>query len=148
MLDSLSSVRSVLVTIIRIFNADSKPQRPGGQKSSWPKDRQLGARSEPKLLVGNIYFFTDVTFPVHCMVGDWKQWGECSVTCGGDGTKTRAREVVQEPANGGAQCPDLEETETCNSDQCPGAFIPQRGGKICSKSCKIISRQQKHLSKH
>ena len=120
MLDSLSSVRSVLVTIIRIFNADSKPQRPGGQKSSWPKDRQLGARSEPKLLVGNIYFFTDVTFPVHCMVGDWKQWGECSVTCSGDGTKARARDVVEEAQNGGDSCPDLEQIEVCSTDKCEG----------------------------
>merc|ERR1719430_591424 len=54
---------------------------------------------------------------VDCKVGDWKPWGDCSATCGG-GTKTRAREVVEEPENGGAVCPDLEETESCNTDQC------------------------------
>ena len=77
------------------FQCGLKAPKAGLKTANWPKDRQLGARSEPKLLVGNIYFFTDVTFPVHCMVGDWKQWGECSATCNG-GTKTRAREVVQE----------------------------------------------------
>jgi len=56
--------------------------------------------------------------PVDCEVGDWKQWGECSVTCGGDGTRTKAREVVKEPENGGASCPELEETEVCITDKC------------------------------
>merc|ERR550532_704707 len=56
--------------------------------------------------------------PVDCKVGDWKPWGECSLTCGG-GTKTRARDVIEEPKNGGALCSALEETMDCNIDQCP-----------------------------
>ena len=63
------------------------------------------------------------TFPADCKVGDWKPFGECSATCNG-GTKTRAREVVEEPENGGAACPHLEETETCNTDQCKGILNP------------------------
>ena len=59
---------------------------------------------------------------VDCKVGDWKPWDECSATCD-NGTKTRSREVVQEPMNGGATCPSLEETETCNIGQCEGILL-------------------------
>ena len=59
---------------------------------------------------------------VDCKVGNWKPWDECSATCNG-GTKTRSREVVQEPMNGGAMCPSLEETETCNIGQCEGILL-------------------------
>ena len=59
---------------------------------------------------------------VDCKVGDWKPWGECSTTCN-NGTKTRARAVVEEPENGGVMCPDLEETETCNTDHCEGSLF-------------------------
>ena len=60
-------------------------------------------------------------FPVDCKVGDWKPWGKCSVTCGG-GTKKRGREVIREAKNAGASCPDLEETEECNTEECPGTL--------------------------
>ena len=59
---------------------------------------------------------------VDCKVGDWKPWDECSATCD-NGTKTRSREVVQEPMNGGATCPSLEETEKCNIDRCKGILL-------------------------
>ena len=61
------------------------------------------------------------TFPVDCKVGDWKPWGKCSVTCG-SGTKTRGREVIREAKDAGASCPDLEETEECNTEECPGTL--------------------------
>ena len=70
-----------------------------------------------------LLFHQGFTFPVDCKVGDWKPWGECNATCNG-GTKTRAREVVEEPENGGTACPHLEETETCNTDQCEGTLNP------------------------
>lgn len=56
--------------------------------------------------------------PVDCKVGNWRPWTKCSVTCDG-GTKRRARDVVLRPVNGGAACPDLEETMACNTEQCP-----------------------------
>ena len=68
------------------------------------------------------HIFSKCGSSVDCKVGDWKPWGECSVTCD-NGTKTRKREVVKEPENGGASCPDLEETEVCNTDQCKGALF-------------------------
>ena len=61
------------------------------------------------------------TFPVDCKVGKWMAWGECSVTCG-DGNKKRTREAVQQPENGGNECPNLEETDQCNTKRCPGAL--------------------------
>ena len=69
----------------------------------------------------HVLFHNGVTFPVDCKVGDWKPWGECNGACGG-GNKTRNREVVEEPKNGGASCPDLEETEVCKGGQCEGTF--------------------------
>ena len=69
-----------------------------------------------------IMIFTNCEYLVDCKVGDWKPWGECSATCNG-GTKTREREVVQEPENGGASCPALEETADCNTQGCPGSFL-------------------------
>merc|ERR1712055_1258298 len=38
---------------------------------------------------------------------------------GSSGTKTREREVVEEPENGGAMCP-APETMACNNEQCQG----------------------------
>ena len=64
-----------------------------------------------------------IFFPVDCKVGNWKPWGVCSVTCNG-GTKTREREVVEEPKNGGAMCP-APETMACNTEQCPQCTLPR-----------------------
>ena len=61
-------------------------------------------------------------FSVDCKVSQWNVWDSCSVTCG-SGTKKRTRNVAQEPKNGGAMCPDLEETMDCNTDKCPGTLF-------------------------
>ena len=76
--------------------------------------------SSSHLFIINI--FTNLEYLVDCKVGDWKPWGECSATCGG-GTKTREREVVQQPNHGGVTCPNLEETMACNTQGCPGALL-------------------------
>ena len=62
------------------------------------------------------------TIPGDCQVSQWNDWSNCSVTCG-NGTKTRARQVVREPKNGGATCPDLKETDVCKTDDCKGIFF-------------------------
>ena len=51
---------------------------------------------------------------------DWEDWSECSVACGGDGTKTRTRSCIP-PSNGGFDCPTDSQTETadCNNGPCP-----------------------------
>ena len=60
-----------------------------------------------------------ISIPVDCKVDNWSAWGDCTVTCGG-GTKTRARQVLQVSQHGGAMCPNLEETDVCNTDKCGG----------------------------
>ena len=52
--------------------------------------------------------------------GDWKEWSECPVSCGGaDNTRTRACDNPA-PAHGGADCVgDASETGRCNENPCP-----------------------------
>ncbi len=58
--------------------------------------------------------------PIDCVVGDWTDWEECSVTCGG-GEQERSREIVVYDDHGGALCSDYDlfETQDCNDNQCP-----------------------------
>ena len=56
--------------------------------------------------------------PVDCAVSEWSPWAPCSASCGG-GTMARTRNIVESPANGGAACPALEETQSCNTEPCP-----------------------------
>lgn len=51
-----------------------------------------------------------------CAVGGWSDWDACSEVC--DGTQSRSRSIVSEAVNGGAACPTLVETRTCNTG-CP-----------------------------
>ena len=57
--------------------------------------------------------------PADCKVDDWSAWGDCSATCNG-GTKTKTRNIIDEPSLGGFTCPDLEKTQLCNTEQCDG----------------------------
>ena len=70
------------------------------------------------------------------------------MTCGG-GTKKRGREVIREAKDAGASCPDLEETDVCNTEECPGIlsillsdFLPHiftKGGVAVQKPVKILA---------
>lgn len=58
--------------------------------------------------------------PIDCETSPWSEWSECSVTCGpGGGERTRTRTIITEPEHGGAECPELTRTETCNDFECP-----------------------------
>lgn len=57
---------------------------------------------------------------VDCQVSNWSEWGACSRQCGG-GTQSRSRSVTQQPGPGGAPCPPLLETRTCNTQICCNA---------------------------
>ena len=76
--------------------------------------------------------------PVNGGWGDFKDWSECSMSCGG-GTKTRSRTCTSPaPANGGAECEgDAEETERCNIEPCPvdGGWGDFGDWSECSMSC-------------
>lgn len=52
-----------------------------------------------------------------CQVGEWSDYGECSVECGG-GTKQRTREVTVPATGDGQTCPPLTEVDTCNLHEC------------------------------
>jgi hypothetical protein len=56
--------------------------------------------------------------PVPCDVSAWDNWQKCSKSCAG-GVQTRSRTVSQPKAFGGADCPALTETRTCQPQNCP-----------------------------
>ena len=65
---------------------------------------------------------------VDCEVNEWEAWGACSKTCG-FGTRSRTREVIQEPRNYGTPCPLLTEDELCGSMRSCGWKHFNFGGK-------------------
>ncbi|CAD7922583.1 unnamed protein product [Amoebophrya sp. A120] len=72
--------------------------------------------------------------PVNCELSAWKPWAECSKSCGG-GERTRSREVVQEPKNGGDPCDGvLAEMEPCNVEICPEDVVPKIDPVDCAWS--------------
>jgi len=56
--------------------------------------------------------------PTDCVVSAWAAWSDCSSECGG-GSKTRVRRTVQSQSYGGAHCPILVQTSSCNTAPCP-----------------------------
>jgi hypothetical protein len=74
--------------------------------------------------------------PVDCVVSSWSDWGKCSKDCG-EGISTRSRTVITPSANGGAQCPSLAETQTCNTQACPVNCVVSDWSdwSSCDKTC-------------
>ena len=57
--------------------------------------------------------------PVDCQVSSWGSWTACSAPCiNGKGVQTRSRIITTQPANGGAICPILNETNSCETQSC------------------------------
>ena len=74
--------------------------------------------------------------PVDCQVSAWGSFSTCSQPCGG-GSQARTRTVLTPASGGGAPCPVLTETQTCNPQACPvdcqlSTFGPW---SACSKEC-------------
>ena len=112
------------------------------------------------------HIFTNCGSSVDCKVDDWSAWSDCDVACG-RGTKTKTREVIQQPKHGGETCPALEQTRICNADHCPGTLFssgffimiltsllncgslvdckvgPWRAGSECSATCGGGSKTMK-----
>jgi hypothetical protein len=78
--------------------------------------------------------------PEDCEVASWSAWSTCTKSCGeGDQTRTR---VTTEPGFGGVACPHSEESQACNSHECPIDCVMTSwlswaadGGSACSKTC-------------
>ncbi|CAK7289238.1 Somatomedin-B and thrombospondin type-1 domain-containing protein [Vulpes lagopus] len=64
-----------------------------------------------------------------CIVGEWSPWSGCGDQCR-PAARVRRRPVQQEPRNGGAPCPPLEERAGCldystpRGRDCGRAFVP------------------------
>lgn len=57
--------------------------------------------------------------PADCEVSEWTDFAECSIPCGGEGKKTRRRDILVDQAGEGKECPHLEETVSpCGMDPC------------------------------
>ncbi len=56
--------------------------------------------------------------PVDCQVSPWGDWSSCDKSCGG-GTQSRMRSVLVQDQYGGASCPALSESQSCNTQPCP-----------------------------
>jgi len=55
--------------------------------------------------------------PQDCELGPWCPWSDCSKKCDG-GLRTRSREIVKPPKNGGKPCDILTQSEHCNTQCC------------------------------
>ena len=58
---------------------------------------------------------------VDCRLSGWTSWSSCTKTCGG-GTQMRGRSVLRPEQHGGEACPKLQETNECNTKECPGTL--------------------------
>jgi hypothetical protein len=84
--------------------------------------------------------------PVDCAVGDWEEWGDCSVTCGDGGSQQRTRPVTTQEDHGGQACPDLMETrdQCANVVACPVHCIMEAWGLFgdCSVTCGVGQKEK------
>ena len=57
--------------------------------------------------------------PIHCEWDAWKDWGQCSTTCG-QGAEKRSREVKVRAEHGGIPCNATgDDTRVCENPGCP-----------------------------
>jgi len=55
--------------------------------------------------------------PVDCKMGDWTGWSKCTSDCGG-GVRSKSRDRIVKPKDGGAACDAPTEEERCNTASC------------------------------
>ena len=67
-----------------------------------------------------IYNFNHRIFLVNCEWGEWKVGG-CTKTCGG-GTQKKTRVKTFPEKNGGTCTGQSTETQSCNTQRCPGSI--------------------------
>lgn len=74
--------------------------------------------------------------PVPCEVSTWSEWGACSKSCAG-GKQERKRTVVRQRKFGGAKCPVLTQSRSCNVQNCPVNCLVTKWDSFsrCSEVC-------------
>lgn len=68
--------------------------------------------------------------PIDCVVSQWKEWSPCSFPCGG-GERMRLKTVLVANRHGGAECPHVHESETCNQEACEWAGAKRSAKMSC-----------------
>uniref|UniRef100_A0A7N9IC21 Somatomedin B and thrombospondin type 1 domain containing n=2 Tax=Macaca TaxID=9539 RepID=A0A7N9IC21_MACFA len=98
----------------------------------WRLDRVYGTCfcDQACRLTGDCCFDYDRACPARpCFVGEWSPWSGCADQCKPT-TRVRRRSVQQEPQNGGAPCPPLEERAGCleystpQGQNCGHSYVP------------------------
>lgn len=100
---------------------------------SFPRFRVLSDRLEatPQQAPGP-FLETLLSLPaVSCVVAEWSGWSRCVQPCQVS-YRVRQRQVLQEPRNGGALCPPLEEQAGCVEYQ-------SHQGVACQQSLRELS---------
>jgi hypothetical protein len=69
-----------------------------------------------------------------CQLSMWSNWSTCSQTCG-TGEQRRTRSVVVPPANGGAACGALTESQNCTQPACACAVSDWSTWTPCTTTC-------------
>ncbi len=54
----------------------------------------------------------------NCEVSEWTQWTDCYIKDDGNQYRYRKRDVTEFPINGGKGCPELEQEELCDRQDC------------------------------
>ena len=75
-----------------------------------------------------------------CGVGEWSEYGDCDVPCGG-GKSYRMRDIFRQPMSEGLQCPALNESRTCNSKPCARVGLPV----VPARVKKMLHEQKSEL---
>ena len=80
----------------------------------------IAAKASHLALISETFIWLYAHDLVDCKWGQWTIWGHCSEPCGG-GVQHRNRIIIEEAANGGAECKGSnEESRFCNESPCPG----------------------------
>lgn len=77
--------------------------------------------------------------PVDCKHSAWSGWGDCSLSCGTGGVRTKTRSVQAQALNGGVECSTLPTSQhvSCDLGPCPVHCVESAwtNWSSCSKSC-------------
>ena len=55
-----------------------------------------------------------------CRFGEWQAWSDYSKTCGGTGTHSRRRDILNHPDNGGQECSEVQNELVREKASCQG----------------------------